>query len=536
MIVFKSELKEFLKKIFNIPGIPELYLWFSNITKRPFIYDCCWWYLPEWLKELRKNEEMTEKTHRNKVLVFSTLPYWINYSMALSVVLLGRNVDVDFAWIIHPEIIKGKSILGYKHWLRIFKSNRHRYKYQGLNIINLKEMQSSIITDEMIEIARKQSLIDVSYLLKKEQVHIETDPADKKTFKLRMSQNLESVSRLATLINSKKYDRVIMPNGVSLDFGAAFSFLTSCGLPVSTIEMWDLSGKVVVSDDSPVVQINTDKFWKQDQPHILSETAKMRVQKIIETRKQPASKDLTILYQRVKLESEEQIRVQLRLTENKPVVLICPNVPFDSIFYVERKKNFDSMKEWLIKTVEFFFERMDCQVVIRCHPAEIHHEASETTENIINEVFPQLPEHFRIIQPKALINTYSIMEIADIGIVYASTTGLEMAMRGIPVVCGISNQHYNKKGFTFDPETPEIYYIKIDEILQEPSKYRLSERAVELAWCYADIYFNVWPLSFPWHVTTLEKDLNEWPIIRMLTSEGEEKFGAVFNTLCKSII
>jgi hypothetical protein len=260
----------------------------------------------------------------------------------------------------------------------------------------------------------------------------------------------------------------------------------------------------------------------------------MRVQKVIEMREQPATKALTIIYQHAKSVKSEQVREQLGLNSEKPIVLICPNVPFDSIFYVERKKNFLSMREWLVETVKYLSKRNDCQVVIRSHPAEVHYEVSETTKSLINDIFPVLPEHIKLVSPQTPINTYSIMRIADMGIVYASTTGLEMAMRGIPVVCGISNQHYNRKGFTIDPETPQEYFNHIGYILRDPAKFRLTARSIELAWCYADIYFNQWPIRFPWHVTTLEQDLKKWPIKRMLSQEGDEKFGEVFNALCAS--
>jgi hypothetical protein len=189
------------------------------------------------------------------------------------------------------------------------------------------------------------------------------------------------------------------------------------------------------------------------------------------------------------------------------------------------------MWEWLVKTVEFLSSRTDCQVIIRSHPAEVRWKPTETTQMIIQQRFPTLPEHFIVLPPKAPVNTYSIMLVADLGIVYASTTGLEMAMRGIPVICGISNQHYNQRGFTIDPETPAEYFQQIDMILRNPKSFRLSDHQIDLAFCYADIFFNKWPVPFPWHVKTLRNDLTNWPIKRMLSDEGNSMFGHVFDRL-----
>jgi len=531
MFQSRAIIKEMAKQIFKIPGMMETYLWAHDILGQPPLYDSCWRYLPGWLEELKKVRTATDKPPRCRVLFFSSLFEWINYSLALSVVLAGRNVDIDFVWSLHPHVIVSSPTIGYMHWRRSAVANQSRWVHPRLRLYNLEDVASEVATNDMEEIASQQALIDVSYLLKKERAQIDSDALDHATFELRRKQNLDTISRIATLLSKREYDRVIVPNGVSLDFGAVFRYVTSLGLPVSSIEMWDIAGRVIVSKDAPTVGINTHDLWSQDMPHILTEPRRLRVQQVVRTRQEPSTKALTIEYQNVGVKPPEQIRTQLGLCSDKPIILICPNVPFDSIFYVERNKNFATMGEWLIKTVEYLRWRTDCQIIIRSHPAEVHFNTTETTKNLIRKFFPHLPAHITVVPPKAPINTYSLMRIADMGLVYASTTGLEMSMRGIPVVCGISNQHYNQKGFTFDPETPEEYFIWIDRVLRDPKAFRLTTRQIELAWCYADLFFNQWPRPFPWHTTTLGRDLKIWPIRRMLSPEGDEKFGEVFSIL-----
>lgn len=509
----------------------EGYLWIHDILGLSPRYDSCWRYLSKWMDEL-KHANAANKPPCCRVLFFSTTCEWNNFSLALSVVLAARNVDVDFVWSLHPHIIVSSPTLGYKHWRRSATAIDHsRWTQQRLRVFDLEAVIPSLVTDEMEEIASRQALIDVSYLLKKERVHIDSESLDRATFDLRRKQNLDTISRISTLLSNRKYDRVIVPNGVSLDFGAVFGYVRRLGLPVSTVEFWDIANTVVVSKDAPVVGIDTHDLWCQDAPHVLTMSKRARVQQVIDIRQKPSTKALTIRYQNVEVKSPEGIRAQLGLCSDKPIVLLCPNVPFDSIFYVERNKNFATMAEWLIKTVDYFRMRTDCQLIIRSHPAETHFKTTETTENLVREALPALPNHIILLPPDAPINTYSLMRIANLGLAYASTTGLEMAMRGLPIICGISNQHYNKKGFTIDPGTQEEYFDWIDRVLSEPKTSRLTIRQVELAWCYADIFFNQWPRPFPWHTTTLGRDLKRWPIGRMLSPEGEEKFGQVFDTL-----
>jgi hypothetical protein len=60
----------------------------------------------------------------------------------------------------------------------------------------------------------------------------------------------------------------------------------------------------------------------------------------------------------------------------------------------------------------------------------------------------------------------------------------------------------------------------------------LTPRQIELAWCYADVYFNQWPRPFPWLAgPQFWHDLADWPMARMLSAEGHEKYGSVFDAL-----
>ena len=78
--------------------------------------------------------------------------------------------------------------------------------------------------------------------------------------------------------------------------------------------------------------------------------------------------------------------------------------------------------------------------------------------------------------------------MTDLGLVYTTTTGMEMAMSGVPViVAGVT--HYKNNGFTFDPQTYPEYFELLDKILIQPVKYRLSKEQMDLAWRYASHLF-----------------------------------------------
>ncbi|NTW44563.1 MAG: capsule biosynthesis protein, partial [Anaerolineaceae bacterium] len=74
------------------------------------------------------------------------------------------------------------------------------------------------------------------------------------------------------------------------------------------------------------------------------------------------------------------------------------------------------MAEWIERTVQYFVPRDDTQLVIRVHPGEILTRGVSIVD-IIHNLMPELPAHIHLIKPKEKINTYDIMEIADLGLI-----------------------------------------------------------------------------------------------------------------------
>ena len=111
-----------------------------------------------------------------------------------------------------------------------------------------------------------------------------------------------------------------------------------------------------------------------------------------------------------------------------------------------------------------------------------------------------------VVPPESEINTYDLIELAHVGLVYTTTVGMEMAMSGIPVIVS-GMTHYRDKGFTYDPETTSEYLTTIDQALRRPIGEKISQEKVELAWNYAYRFFFEYPHPFPWHLITFWDDI-----------------------------
>jgi len=246
---------------------------------------------------------------------------------------------------------------------------------------------------------------------------------------------------------------------------------------------------------------------------------------LVEARQSRPNDPAAPSFQRAAMVTPQAVRDALDLPADRRTVLVCCNVPYDAIFYAARRKFFAGMWEWLAETVRVLGGRNDCTVVVRAHPAEPRFDTPETAEALLREALPVLPENVRFVGPLSPMNTFAIMQVADIGAVYASTTGLEMAMRGIPVVCGNPDQHYNGKGFTTDPNDRPGYFAALDALVAAPARPRLGAQQIDRALLYADLYFNAWPRPFPWHLSTFWRDVRAWPPGRILGPDGTDRYG-----------
>jgi capsule polysaccharide export protein KpsC/LpsZ len=172
--------------------------------------------------------------------------------------------------------------------------------------------------------------------------------------------------------------------------------------------------------------------------------------------------------------------------------------------------------------------RSEVQVVIRIHPGETLTVGPSVME-IIHNVLPELPSHIRLIGPAEKVNSYDLMEIADLALVYTTTAGLEMALRGIPVLVS-GRAHYRSKGFTVDSDSWEEYLAALDRALSSAPE-RLTPEQVELAWNYAYTFFAEYPRPFPWHLEKLWRSLESRPLADVLSPAGQDEYAATFQML-----
>ncbi len=470
-----------------------------------------------------------------KVLFFATLHYWIEQSAYLGLVLAGMGHEVTLLTLPYSEWHKEKDkflqrqrILHTKDALApLSPLVKHVSMFDVGQISDLQrksETYATLIQKDIEEV----SLWDAQYTLMREEVNME-DPSDRALYDLRVKRNTFAAQAALEWMTKNKPDVVLIPNGLILEMGIVFRVARHLGIDAVTYEFNDQREQIWLAQNSSIMQQETD-YLVEARCHLpVTDEMFERVADLENARRGARvwgkSKRL---WQYVSSQGAETTRKMLNL-DDRPVVMLAANVLGDSLT-LGRDIFAASMTEWITKTVQYFAKRADVQLVIRVHPGEKLVPQAKSMGTVVREALPELPGHIHVIGALDKINTYDLIEIADVGLAYTTTVGLETAMNGRPVIsCG--RTHYRGRGFTLDPNSWDEYYAALEKVLADIPAHQLNEKQIEFAWNYAYRFFFEYPRPFPWRLMNFWDDLAEHPLESVLSPEGMARFKKTFDFL-----
>jgi hypothetical protein len=463
-----------------------------------------------------------------KVLFFATLHYWIEQSAYLGLALAGMGHDVTLLTLPYSEWHKQKDKFTQRqrvlHTKDALDSLAPLIKHASmLDLKPVSDLPASLHAD-----IEEVSLWDAQYTLMREEVNM-NDASDRALYDLRIERNTFAAKTALEWMQTNKPDVVLIPNGLILEMGIVFRVARHLGIDAVTYEFNDQREQIWLAQNSSIMQQETD--YLVDARCSLPMTDEMfeRVADLENARRGARvwgkSKRL---WQYVSSQGAAETRKQLNL-DDRPVVMLAANVLGDSLT-LGRDIFAASMTEWITKTVQYFAKRTDVQMVIRVHPGEKLVPQAKSMGTVVKEALPEIPSHIHIIGALDKVNTYDLIEIADVGLAYTTTVGLETAMNGRPVIsCG--QTHYRGRGITLDPNTWDQYYAILEKVLSDIPAHQMNEKQIEFAWNYAYRFFFEYPRPFPWRLMNFWDDLEVWSLERILSDEGMSQFKDTFGFL-----
>mgnify|MGYP005633323771 CR=1 FL=1 len=459
-----------------------------------------------------------------KIFIFSTLHYWIEHSTLLGLTLAGQGHDVTLAYLPYADWQTPVNKFDLKrqnvYALKVLKGAESL-----INVVPFFERcdQYKRIPPELQEEIELVTNYDTQYTLGIEEVDTSSE-----IYQFRLSRNRAMACSAMDWMQVNQPDSVIVPNGTIQELGIAYRVACHLGIPVTTYEFGDQRERIWVGQNQEVMRQDTKAMWEARRNDILNDAQLEQLESMFSSRRQATVwKNFGRQWQGVPTQGGAQVRADLGL-DDRPVVLLATNVLGDSLT-IGRQNFSASMAEWISRTVQYFSGKADAQLVIRVHPGEVLTRGLSMAD-VVRSVLPNLPENIHLIEPREQINTYDLVEIADVGLVYTTTVGLEMAMLGKPVIVS-GNTHYRGRGFTHDPNSWKIYYKILGRILEDKEAHHLTNDQIESAWRYAYYFFFHFARPFPWHLVRMWDDYKSKPLEKVLNPKGLERYGETLRYL-----
>lgn len=275
---------------------------------------------------------------------------------------------------------------------------------------------------------------------------------------------LRSARRVASAVESAlddwAPDTVVMLNGLFLFEAVMWAACRRRGIDVVTYERAFRKETLVFSRDLPAGFYDFgDEAWHANDRALAADESAELDEYLDERRRGDAF--------------DQYWSNQERLVEGGPagsrLAVAFTNITWDTAV-LDRDCAFADIREWIDCLIREFAIRPEHRLVIRIHPSEVRLPMKATRDSLeeyVERAWPELPENVRLIAAHDTTSSYPLMDACDLGIVYTSTTGLELALRGKPViVAGLV--HYRSKGFTNDVRSEAEFSEVLGRGLADP--------------------------------------------------------------------
>lgn len=318
------------------------------------------------------------------------------------------------------------------------------------------------------------------------EAHGRNDAAIRRIYKDFLHGSIMMVNACGRILDKYSPDKIVIFNGLFMSERIMLELSKQRKIRAKIIESGLRPDTVIMIDNHYISYAKTDG-WGDRASTLLTTEQEEVLDHYLEIRK--AGGGQTMEYWTDSLNDKDSIKERLGLSGFDKIAVLFPNVTWDSALY-GLDIMFATLQEWIEKTVIYFKEHPRECLIIRTHPADKTWQGGmrDSIYGWITEFYGEkLPPNVKVIAPDDPISSYVLMELADCGLVFSSTTGLEMALIGKPVVV-VGKVHFWNRGFTMDPLTEAEYYGMLGRILG-PSGAGKGDTNLQLARRYAYYIF-----------------------------------------------
>jgi hypothetical protein len=496
----------------------------------------------EWFQVLESaghpNLKISEGKNSRRIAILASFPSAIGLYTAIAVVLAGLGHKVHLLLTANGTSDGGPG----NGWEKALVENEleefMKLEFpEGLEcVIFDNRMEEKDFPPGVGEVVKQQSRIDTCTGFQDSTVNIQSG-AEKDFYEYKLANNTSFAKRFSHFVCHNEFDHWIIDCGSWSEYGVAFQILHESGESIICLGFPEERNKVLVSMNAPFPSMDTEnawaimkrKRWSDDKQDAINDYAAL-----LESPEYYRDRAHLKYHKKTKL-SEMELKKRLEINNENPIILLMSNLAWDTTLLAERPHvAFRNHHQWLIETIEYFVDQPSMQLIIRPHPADGIRRSQDSCESQVRKNFPNLPGHVTLLPTDTDINTYGLMEASQLGLVYTSDVGWEMALRGKPVICG-GRGHYSGKEITYDSTSSESYFSYLDRFSGDTTSLQVSEDRKERAMKYGYMFIKDRMKPFPWMPGLLWQDIKTYPMERVLTSPCYDQFHEAFELLSGDI-
>jgi hypothetical protein len=390
----------------------------------------------------------------------------------LSVNYLGNYINQEF--------LKKFNIFFYKKFKNFSVSNLEKIKFEKINIG---------------EHAKAGAL---RFLAKGE-----LNVSDKLVLLNFVKSSFLSYFAFNNLLKKKKFDLVFLNHGIYVPQGI---FVDVAKLNKVKVVTWSVSSRksrfIFSHNDTYHRTLLNEPISNWENIHFRNKEKKL-IQLYIKSRE--VGKNDWIYFHNPKPDFDiKKFFKKKNISQKKFIVTLLTNVIWDAQLHFQ-KNIFKNMMDWIIKTINFYKNNNNFQLVIRVHPAELTGSipSNQSVLETLREKNIPLSQNIFLVGPEDKISTYALCKKSDLILIYGTKMGFEVATFGKPIIAAGEAWVKNKK-ISYDPKNKKEYF----EMLERSKEIKISKARKERALRYAFHYFFGRSIAFNSFEYSPEKKLH----------------------------
>ena len=482
--------------------------------------------------QIKENSSVdVDLNHQVTILAVYTSAISIYTSLAVILAKMGYAITL----LLHPKATKDGSVPDPVNQTLIDNEVKKLSKTLvnfGVKVDCLNRFDdNAILSHHIINDIEKQSIADVKTMLMDADLKIK-DTKVRKLLDFRKTENQNFAQKLISYLKSHQSDNYIIDSGSWAEYGIAYSVLKEKKEQTTCMAFRNQKGFVVIGKNSPFTELNVEQEWDRIKNINLNHEQKEKVKLLFDDFSGKAFYESEAYFKfqtETKLTIENIKDIYLK-DKNRPTLLILPNVAWDTTLLIDKPNLiFESHTDWFIKLLNYFKDREDVNILIRPHPAEKIFKNKNNVQDLYHSILGNELEHITMIDVSSSVNTYGLIDAADLIFTYTSDIGWEAVLQGRTVVSGGCGPSWGK-GITHDSKTEKEFFANIEKFIMKNNSQTEILKRRRKAEKFLLLYLSEIPLPFPFENGNFWSETGVKILKEILTAD-ETEFDNTFRLL-----